>query len=169
MLIQILGIVAVLVTILTALIFDWPARVWKAVRRWRGQRPIAVNHEWPDLEPDWPNGPITLPDDPKHESARSVVLHLYNHDDHLRRVVVGEDSEIHGPVGAKLQGRTLSIPGRTGINVAFTLTAPRYSWANAPVVRLTLKGSTDARERIRWRGSVAPRPYNYAGTFVGFV
>jgi hypothetical protein len=166
---QFVTIIGVIVAVITALIFDWPARVWKAVLRWRGQRPIAVNNERPDLEPDWPQGPITLPDDPKREGARSVVLHLYNHADHPRHVIVREDSEVHGPAAARLVGRSFWIPGHTGMNVAFTLTAPRYSWADAPVVQLRLKGSTDAGERIRWRGNVAPRPYNYSGFFVGFA
>ena len=125
-----------------------------------------MNNERPGLDANWPDGPITLPDDPNHEGARSVILHLYNHADHQRHVIVREDSEVHGPLGGQLVARSFWIPGRTSMNVAFTLTAPRYAWADAPVVRLKLKGSTDAGEKFRWRGNVAPRPYNYAGFFM---
>jgi hypothetical protein len=98
-----------------------------------------------------------------------VVLHLYNHADHQRHVIVREDSQVHGPLGARLVSRSFWIQGHTGMNIAFTLTAPPHSWLDSPVVRLRLKGSTDAGEKIRWRGNVAPRPYNYVGIFVGMA
>jgi hypothetical protein len=164
---QLVTIIGVIATVITALIFEWPAKTWQAVLRWRGERPIAVNNERPDLEPDWPDGPVTLPDDPKRERARSVILHFYNHADHQRHVIVRKDSEVHGPAGARLVSRSFWIPGRGSMNVAFTLTASRYSWADAPVVQLRLKGSTDAGEKIRWRGNVAPRSYDYVPLFLG--
>jgi hypothetical protein len=71
---QLVAIGGGFVALITALIFDWPARVWKAVLRWRGRLPIATNHERPEVERLYATDPVQIKGDPNHEGARCVVL-----------------------------------------------------------------------------------------------
>jgi hypothetical protein len=150
-------------------VLGWPATVRRWVLKRLGRWPIAANNERSGVDRQYPSGPIYPADDPRRAGVRSVVLHLYNHADHQRHVIVNEDSQVIGPKEARLIRREFSIQGHTGMNLVLTLTAPPHAWTDAPVVRLKLRGSTDAGERVRWRGAVMPLPYDYSGPVLGYA
>jgi hypothetical protein len=156
-----LVLVALVAGIVSTVVFDLPEKARRVWLKWRGLWPIAVRLEWPDIKRVYPSQSIDFRDDPQHEGARSVVLHLFNHSPGDRHVVLNDESEVLGVKSARIAPAAgFWIPSQESVNAVFTLLAPRQSWASAPVVRLKLRARTNADEKIWWRGNVTPLPYD---------
>lgn len=164
-----LGLVALVAGIVSTVVFDLPEKARRVWLKWRGRWPIAAGLEWPDMKRVYPSRSIDFRDDPQHDGARSVVLHLFNHAPGDRHVLLDDESAVLGVKSARIAPADgFWIPSQESVNVVFTLLAPRQSWAGAPVVELKLTARTNADEKICWSGKVTPVPWDSGAPPVAF-
>jgi hypothetical protein len=133
-------------------------------RGWLGHRPIAVASEWGAGKRDFGPSPFEAVPESKEE-ARMVVLHMFNHDDHPREMIVRGQSKVRGVDGSLVVPRRVNLEPHSGKNVVLTVIAPSSNWPTPePLTRpFVLRGRTELQERVRWRGKVTVYPYQWDG------
>lgn len=119
-----------------------------------GHRPIAVDGEQALV-------PYLFEDTPLDAAAygitlRMAVLHMYNHSDHDRQLKIQGKPELRD---VTMLPRVFAITAHNGLNVVFTLAQKTDTWPI--VIKLRLKGSTTAGDRVRWRGEVLLLGYRW--------
>ncbi len=147
-----MGTITGILTILVKLL----SLVGRPVSRRLGRWPIRVTPELAWIQNRNTNrDPLPAAQMP---GARQLCLHFFNHADKRHVNFECRESRVRGVRGAYLPTRTFTLDNGASLNVIFDVVAPPAEWA-VSAVHLSLKGTTDAGEKIRWRGRVPVQPY----------